>query len=57
MVKESIEGVFADGRAELTTKDVLDTIQGTHSLFEIMKEPLERMSQDYKNRKFKNASR
>lgn len=57
VVKESIEGVFADGRAELTTKDVLDTIQGTHSLSEIMKEPLERMSQDYKNRKFKNASR
>ena len=57
VVKESIEGVFADGRAELTTKDVLATIQGTHSLSEIMKEPLERMSQEYKNRKFKNASK
>ena len=57
VIKESIETVFADGKAELTTSDVLNAIKNTHSLSEIMKEPLERMSREYANRKFKNASR
>ena len=57
VVKESIETIFADGKTELSTSDILVTINNTHSLSEIMKEPLERMSREYKNRKFKNASR
>jgi ATPases of the AAA+ class len=57
VIKESIETVFADGKTELTTSDVLNAIKNTHSLSEIMKEPLERMSREYENRKFKNASR
>ena len=56
-IKESIETVFADGKSELTTSDVLHAIKNTHSLSEIMKEPLERMSREYENRKFKNASK
>ncbi len=57
VIKDSIETVFADGKTEVTTSDVLNAIKNTHSLSEIMKEPLERMSREYENRKFKNASR
>lgn len=57
IVKESIELVFADGKKELATDDILRIIKDTHSLSEIMKEPLEKMSKEYKNRKFKNASK
>ncbi len=57
VIKESIETIFADGKTELTTSDILNAIKNTHSLSEIMKEPLERMSREYENRKFKNASR
>ena len=57
VVKESIENVFADGRNEVTTDDILTSIKNTHSLSEIMKEPLKKMSEEYENRKFKNASK
>lgn len=57
VVKESIENVFADGRNEITTDDILTSIKNTHSLSEIMKEPLKKMSEEYENRKFKNASK
>lgn len=56
VVKDSIEEVFIRGRDELTTDDLIEAIKNTHSLSEIMKEPLERMSKEYENRKFKNAS-
>lgn len=56
VVKDSIEAVFAAGKSELTTSDLLEAIKNTHSLSEIMKEPLEKMSKEYENRKFKNAS-
>ncbi len=56
VVKDSIEEVFAAGQFELTTSDLLEAIKNTHSLSEIMKEPLEKMSKEYENRKFKNAS-
>lgn len=56
VVKESIENVYADGKDKLTTEDILEAIKNTHSLSEIMKEPLKRMSEEYENRKFKNAS-
>lgn len=57
VVKESIETAFADGKNELTTEEILKAIKNTHSLSEIMKEPLEKMSKEYENRKFKNASK
>lgn len=56
VVKESIENVYAEGKSKLTTEDIIATIKNTHSLSEIMKEPLKKMSEEYENRKFKNAS-
>lgn len=57
VVKDAIENIFADEKTALTTEDILETIQNTHSLSEIMKEPLEKMNKEYKDRKFKNASK
>ncbi|MGH4139485.1 AAA family ATPase [Clostridium sp.] len=57
VIKESIETVFSDGKLKLTTNDILISIKSTHSLSEIMKEPLEKMSKEYENRKLKNASK
>ncbi len=57
VVGESIENVFVKGGAKLTTGDILECIHNTHSLSEIMKEPLEEMAKLYEDRKFKKASR
>ena len=48
--------VYSEERDTLSTEDILSVIKNTHSLSEIMKEPLKKMSQEYENRKFKNAS-
>ena len=56
-VRESIETAFADGRSGLSTAEILQAIDNTHSLSEIMKEPIEKMKKEYETRKFKNASR
>lgn len=50
------KAVFAAGKSVLTTNEILEAIKNTHSLSEIMKEPLEKMSKEYETRKFKNAS-
>lgn len=57
VVKDSIESVYVKGNDKLTTEDILDAINNTHSLSEIMEEPLKKMSEEYENRKFKNASK
>ena len=57
VVNESVENVFVKGNTALKTADVLECIQNTHSLSEIMKEPLEKMDKLYQERKFKKASR
>lgn len=57
VVKQSIENVYTEGKEKLTTDDIIEAIKNTHSLSEIMKDPLKKMSEEYKNRKFKNASR
>lgn len=57
VVKEAIEEAFANGKGSVQTQDIHDAIRSTHSLSEIMKESIERMSEEYKKRKFKNASR
>lgn len=57
VVSESIESVFVKGRPNLTTEDVLEAIHNTHSLSEIMKSELDKMDQEYQDRKFKKASR
>lgn len=56
VVSESIESAFVKEEGGLTTEDVLNCIYDTHSLSEIMKEPLEKMSKLYEDRKFKRAS-
>lgn len=56
VIKESIETAYFLDKKALTMDDILEAIKHTHSLSEIMKEPLEKMSKEYKNRKFKNAS-
>ena len=57
VVKDAVETAFADDKPFVQTQDILDAINNTHSLSEIMKESLEKMSQEYEKRKFKNASR
>ncbi len=57
VVSESVESVFVKGSGKLTTEDILECIHNTHSLSEIMKEPLEEMAKLYEDRKFKKASR
>jgi SpoVK/Ycf46/Vps4 family AAA+-type ATPase len=57
VVSESVENVFVKGSSELTTNDILECINTTHSLSEIMKDELETMDKEYNDRKFKKASK
>lgn len=57
VVSESVEASFVKGRSALATDEILSCIEHTHSLSEIMKEPLEKMAKMYEDRKFKKASR
>ncbi len=56
VVKDAVENVFADDKLNLTTDYIMTAINNTHSLSEIMKESLNKLSKEYENRKFKNAS-
>ena len=56
VVCDAIETAFAEDRGGIATKDILDAIQNTHSLSEIMKDSLEKMQTEYEKRKFKSAS-
>ena len=56
VVRDSIEDAFASHKMSVTTDDILRAISNTHSLSEIMKDSLDKMSKIYKERKFKNAS-
>ncbi len=56
VVKDAVENVFADDKLNLTTDYILTAINNTHSLSEIMKDSINKLSEEYKNRKFKNAS-
>lgn len=57
VVKDAVEVAFADGKDSVETSDILDAIRNTHSLSEIMKESIDKMAEEYKKRKFKNASK
>jgi SpoVK/Ycf46/Vps4 family AAA+-type ATPase len=57
VVCESIENVFVNGNPCVKTEDILECIENTHCLSEIMKDQIEQMSQLYEDRKFKKASR
>lgn len=57
VVKDAVEMAFAEGQSSVQTQDILDAIRNTHSLSEIMKESIDKMADEYKKRKFKNASK
>lgn len=56
VVRDAVENSYADSKPELTTDYILDAIHQTNSLSEIMKDALEKLAEEYENRKFKNAS-
>ena len=57
VVKDAIESAFAEDKTSIQTADVIDAIKDTHSLSEIMKDALEKMTKEYESRKFKSASK
>lgn len=57
VVKDAIESAFAEDKTSIHTVDVIDAIKDTHSLSEIMKDALDKMTNEYENRKFKSASK
>ena len=57
VVKDAVESAFADDKNEIQTQDIVDAINNTHSLSEIMKDVLDKMAKEYETRKFKNASK
>ena len=56
VVKDAVESAFADDKISVQTQDIVEAIKNTHSLSEIMKDALNKMTKEYETRKFKNAS-
>lgn len=57
VVKDGIESAYVKGKDGVSTEDILEAVGATHSLKEIMKEDIEKLEKEYKERKFKCASR
>ena len=57
VVKDAVESAFADDKSSIETSDIVEAIKNTQSLSEIMREAIDKISKEYKKRKFKNASR
>lgn len=57
VVKDGVENTFSDNKDALTTEYILKAIGDTHSLKEIMKDSIDKLSKEYEQRKFKNASK
>lgn len=57
VVKDAVESAFADDKASIRTADISAAIRNTHSLSEIMKDALDKMTKEYEKRKFKSASK
>ncbi len=57
VVKDGIESAYVKGQSGVTTENILDAVEATHSLQEIMKEDIEKLEKEYKERRFKCASR
>ena len=55
--RDAIESAFADEKDKVTTEEILNAIENTHSLSEIMKDALDKMAKEYEDRKFRNASK
>ncbi len=56
VVKDAIERAFTQDMPQVTTDIILQAINDTASLSVIMKDQIEKMSKEYKDRHFKNAS-
>lgn len=57
VVKDAVEAAFADDKDGVKTEDLLEAVKNTNSLSEIMADSLKKMEEEYKSRKFKNASK
>lgn len=56
VVKDGIENAYVQGKPCIATSDILEAVGATHSLSEVMKEDIEKLEKEYKERKFKCAS-
>lgn len=56
VVKDGIENAYVQGKPRIATSDILEAVGATHSLSEVMKEDIEKLEKEYKERKFKCAS-
>lgn len=57
VVKDGIESAYVKGKPCVDTADILTAVSETHSLNEVMREDIEKLEKEYKERKFKCASR
>lgn len=57
VVKDAIESAFAEDKKHIQTEDLIDAIESTNPLSEIMKDALDKMMEEYESRKFKSASK
>lgn len=57
VVKDGIESAYVAGKDKVSTEDILRAIKETHSLNEIMKVDIEKLEKEYKERRFKCASK
>lgn len=56
VVKDSVENAFANNQNSISTNEILNAINNTSSLSELMRESLDKLTSEYKRHKFKNAS-
>lgn len=57
VIREAIESAFVHKKATLSTEDIIDAIENTHSLSEVMKDSIDDMKKTYETLKLKSASK
>jgi SpoVK/Ycf46/Vps4 family AAA+-type ATPase len=57
VIKEAIETAFAGDKEKIQTQNIVDIINNTNSISKIMGQTLGKMQEEYKIKRFKNASR
>lgn len=57
IVKDAVETAFSNHQTALSTNDLVRAIKETHSLSEVMKDSIDKLSKLYKDLKFKSASK
>ncbi|MBE8954917.1 MAG: AAA family ATPase [Quinella sp. 2Q5] len=57
VVREAIESAFVQKKPALTTDEIIDAIENTHSLSEVMKDSIDDMKKTYETLKLKSASK